>query len=143
MSDYELPYTGAKVNELLGAVNENHSTWGSISQIGNLLWSGSARDNDTITVSGLSFASLILFVFDGNYTAISHRTDGSFSIGASRMADYNSFKIGSVGANITINGDQITFSNIRYFDYSSSGLGDSAMLSAGDASTITAIYRVV
>lgn len=31
MSDYELPYTGAKVNELLGAVNENHSTWDSIS----------------------------------------------------------------------------------------------------------------
>lgn len=59
------------------------------------------------------------------------------------MADYNSFKIGSVGANITINGDQIAFSNIRYFDYSSSGLGVPAVLSAGDASTITAIYRVV
>lgn len=44
MSEYNLSYTGAEVNELLSTVSDNHDAWDSISQTNHIIDEGTSGD---------------------------------------------------------------------------------------------------
>lgn len=93
----------------------------------------------TVTVPGLKKRAAVTVVFGRGQHAIMPTADGTHVVSGA-MGGNGSYSVTTANTTARVSGETVTFSNILYNTYRSSGLGSTLALVAGDNETITAIY---
>lgn len=94
-----------------------------------------------MTVPGLKGRALVTVAFRRGAYGVMPTSDGTHVVaGAADTDGGDSYAIVTARATASVSGEQVTFKNVTYCVYRSSGLGSALTLAAGDRDTIDAIY---
>lgn len=96
------------------------------------------KHNGTVTIPGLKGRAAVTVAFGSGASGVMPTSDGAHVVAAA--ADGGGFSVVTAYATASISGEQVTFKDVIYNRYVSSGLGSALALAAGDAETIDAIY---
>lgn len=94
--------------------------------------------NGTITVPGLKDRVAVTVAFRHGTSGVMPTSDGTHVVAGAAGGD--GYSVVTAYATASISGEQVTFKKATFNEYTSSGLGDSLKLAAGDSETIDAIY---
>lgn len=96
------------------------------------------QHNGTVTVPGLKSYAAVTVVFGRGQHAIMPTTDGTHYVTGAVAGD--GWSVVTVQATAKVSGEQVTFKDVGFNIYVSSGLGNALILNAGDKETVEAIY---
>lgn len=93
----------------------------------------------TVTVPGLKNRAVVTVAFGHGQNAVMPTADGTYTVSGAMGAN-NGYSVTTACATASVSGETVTFKNVSFHKYQSSGLGSALSLAAGDQETITAIY---
>lgn len=94
--------------------------------------------NGTVNIPGLKNRAAVTVAFGFGAYGVMPTSDGTHNVAGA--VGQSNFVVMTACATASISGDQVTFRNILFNKFETSGLGNALILSAGDAETIEAIY---
>lgn len=95
--------------------------------------------NGTVTVPGLKKRAVVVVTFSRGQHAVMPTADGTHTVSGA-LGGNGGYTVTTGSATARVSGETVTFEKIGYNTYSSSGLGSTLALIAGDNETLTAIY---
>jgi hypothetical protein len=95
--------------------------------------------NGTVTVPGLKKRAVVIVVFSRGQHAIMPTTNGTHVVSGA-MGGNGAYSVTTANTTAHVSGETVTFEEIGFNTYVSSGLGTALTLDAGYKETITAIY---
>lgn len=95
--------------------------------------------NGTVTVPGLKKRAAVTVVFGHGQHAIMPTADGTHVVSGA-MGGNGGYSVTTANTTAHVSGETVTFNDVGYNTYLSSGLGSALTLAAGDKETVTAIY---
>lgn len=96
------------------------------------------KHDGTVTIPGLKGRAAVTVAFGCGAHGVMPTSDGTYVVAGA--AGGGGFSVVTAYATASISSEQVTFKDIIYNRYVSSGLGSALTLGAGDAETIDAIY---
>ena len=96
------------------------------------------KHNGTVTIPGLKGRATVTVAFRHGASGVMPTSDGTHVVAGAAGGD--DFSVVTSHATALISGERVTFKDVSYAIYMSSGLGAALALGAGDDETIDAIY---
>lgn len=124
MAEYQLQYTGAKIQGLLEALDKNKSKWDSVTSLKQdvdslrnsapkSLWRGNWVEGEgSITVRGINDYSVIAVVFNDSFAITCFKKDVNINGGGSWIAEDGSDCTSYV--KLTTSGDAVSIKSITH-----------------------------
>lgn len=133
----------AKGNTIGDSNSTATTVTGELATIGNSVSRVLARPgitlNGTVTVPGLKKRAAVTVVFGRGQHAIMPTADGTHVVSGA-MGGGNGYSVTVAHTTAYVSGENVTFKDVSYHTYMSSGLGAALTLAAGDKETVIAIY---
>lgn len=93
----------------------------------------------TVTVPGLKKRAVVIVVFSRGQHAVMPTADGTHGVSGAMGGD-DGYSVTTANTKARVSGETVTFEQIGYNTFKSSGLGSALTLAGGDRERITAIY---
>lgn len=124
MAEYQLQYTGAKIQGLLEALDKNKSKWDSVTSLKQdvdalknsapkSLWKGNWTEGEgSVTVRGINDYYVMAVVFNDSFSVVCFKDDVNINGGGSWVDEDGNYCTSYV--RLTTSGDAVSIKNITH-----------------------------
>lgn len=129
-----------------GTISDSNSTATTVTGEFATLWDSVSRVlarpgikvEGTVVIPGLKGRAAVIVAFGHGAYGVMPTSDGTHSVGG--VAGANGWSVTSAHVTASVSGEQVTFSDAKFAEFTTSGLGKGLTFTTGDAETIDVIY---